>query len=37
MILLVAAGAVIGPSALGLVSNLLDGVGAQLLFDTGWP
>jgi cell volume regulation protein A len=35
MILLVAAGAVIGPSVLGLVSNPLDGVGAQLLFNLG--
>jgi cell volume regulation protein A len=35
MIVLVAAGAVIGPSVLGLVSNPLDGVGAQLLFNIG--
>ncbi len=35
MILLVAAGAVVGPSVLGLVSNPLDGVGAQLLFNMG--
>jgi cell volume regulation protein A len=35
MIVLVAAGALIGPSALGLVSNPLDGVGAQLLFNIG--
>lgn len=32
MILLVAAGALIGPSVLGLVSNPLEGIGAQLLF-----
>lgn len=35
MILLVAAGAVIGPSVLGLVASPLDGVGAQLLFNIG--
>lgn len=35
MILLVAVGALIGPSVLGLVSNPLDGVGAQLLFNIG--
>ena len=35
MIVLVALGAVIGPSVLGLVSNPLDGVGAQLLFNIG--
>ncbi|MEJ7630921.1 MAG: sodium:proton antiporter [Rubrobacteraceae bacterium] len=35
MILLVVAGAVVGPSVLGLVSNPLDGVGAQLLFNIG--
>jgi cell volume regulation protein A len=35
MIVLVAVGAVIGPSVLGLVSNPLDGVGAQLLFNLG--
>jgi len=35
MILLVAAGAVVGPSVLGLVSNPLDGTGAQLLFNIG--
>ena len=35
MILLVAAGAVVGPSVLGLVSNPLGGVGAQLLFNMG--
>src|SRR3712207_9236951 len=33
MIVLVAVGALIGPSVLGLVSNPLDGVGAQLLFN----
>ncbi len=32
---MVAAGALIGPSVLGLVSNPLDGVGAQLLFNIG--
>ena len=35
MILLLAAGAVIGPSVLGLVSSPLDGVGSQLLFNIG--
>ncbi len=35
MIVLVAVGAVIGPSVLGLVSNPLDGVAAQLLFSLG--
>jgi potassium/hydrogen antiporter len=35
MVVLVAAGAVIGPSVLGLVSNSLSGVGAQLLFNIG--
>ncbi len=35
MILLVAAGAIVGPSVLGLVENPLDGVGAQLLFNIG--
>lgn len=35
MIVLVAAGALIGPSVLGLVSNPLGGVGAQLLFNIG--
>src|ERR687898_1668081 len=35
MIVLVAVGALIGPSGLGLVSNPLDGVGAQLLFNIG--
>ena len=35
MIVLVAVGAVIGPSVLGLVSNPLDGVAAQLLFNLG--
>src|SRR3712207_1626169 len=35
MIVFVAAGALIGPSALGLVSNPRDGVGAQLLFNIG--
>ena len=35
MIVLVAAGAVIGPSVLGLVENPLNGVGAQLIFTVG--
>src|SRR5918993_3253759 len=35
MVVLVAAGALIGPSVLGLVSTPLDGVGAQLLFNIG--
>jgi potassium/hydrogen antiporter len=35
MIVLVAVGALIGPSVLGLVSNPLGGVGAQLLFNIG--
>jgi cell volume regulation protein A len=35
MIVLVAVGALIGPSVLGLVSSPLDGVGAQLLFNVG--
>jgi cell volume regulation protein A len=35
MVVLVAAGALIGPSMLGLVSNPLNGVGAQLLFNIG--
>jgi cell volume regulation protein A len=35
MVVLVAAGALIGPSVLGLVSNPLGGVGAQLLFNIG--
>ncbi|MBA3426859.1 MAG: cation:proton antiporter [Rubrobacter sp.] len=35
MILLVAAGALVGPSILGLVENPLDGTGAQLLFNIG--
>jgi potassium/hydrogen antiporter len=35
MIVLIAVGALIGPSVLGLVSNPLDGVGAQLLFNIG--
>jgi cell volume regulation protein A len=35
MVMLVAAGALIGPSVLGLVSNPLGGVGAQLLFNIG--
>jgi cell volume regulation protein A len=35
MIVLVVVGALIGPSVLGLVSNPLDGVGAQLLFNIG--
>ena len=33
--MLVAAGAVIGPSVLGLVENPLNGVGAQLIFTVG--
>jgi potassium/hydrogen antiporter len=35
MVVLVAAGALIGPSVLGIVENPLDGVGAQLLFNIG--
>ena len=35
MIVLVAIGALIGPSVLGIVSNPLDGSGAQLLFTIG--
>jgi potassium/hydrogen antiporter len=35
MVLLVAAGAAIGPSVLGLVENPLDGTGAQLVFTIG--
>jgi potassium/hydrogen antiporter len=35
MVVLVAAGALIGPSVLGLVSNPLGGVGAKLLFNMG--
>ena len=35
MVVLVAAGALIGPSVLGLVSNPLNGVGVQLLFNVG--
>ncbi len=35
MIVLLAAGALIGPSVLGLVESPLDGVGAQLLFNIG--
>jgi hypothetical protein len=35
MVVLVATGALIGPSVLGLVSNPLSGVGAQLLFNIG--
>jgi potassium/hydrogen antiporter len=35
MVVLVAAGALIGPSALGLVENPLGGIGAQLLFNIG--
>jgi potassium/hydrogen antiporter len=35
MVVLVAAGALIGPSVLGIVSNPLDGIGAQLLFNIG--
>src|SRR5215204_886922 len=33
MVVLVSAGTLIGPSVLGLVSNPLSGVGAQLLFN----
>ncbi len=35
MIVLVATGALIGPSALGIVENPLKGVGAQLIFTLG--
>src|ERR687894_1113813 len=35
MIVLVAVGALIGPSVLGLVDNPLNGVGAQLIFTVG--
>ena len=35
MIVLVAVGALIGPSVLGIVSNPLDGAGAQLIFTIG--
>ena len=35
MILLIAAGALMGPSVLGLVASPLDGVGSQLLFNIG--
>lgn len=35
MVVLVAVGAAIGPSVLGLVENPLDGVGAQLVFTIG--
>jgi NhaP-type Na+/H+ and K+/H+ antiporter len=35
MIVLVAVGALIGPSALGIVENPLNGVGAQLIFTVG--
>jgi potassium/hydrogen antiporter len=35
MVVMVAAGALIGPSVFGLVSNPLGGVGAQLLFNMG--
>jgi potassium/hydrogen antiporter len=35
MVVLVAAGALIGPSVLGLVENPLGGIGAQLLFNIG--
>ena len=35
MIVLVAAGALIGPSVLGIASNPLNGVGAQLIFTLG--
>jgi potassium/hydrogen antiporter len=37
MVVLVAAGALIGPSVLGIVENPLGGVGAQLLFNIGGP
>ena len=37
MVVLVAAGALIGPSVLGLVENPLEGVGAQLVFTIGSP
>jgi NhaP-type Na+/H+ or K+/H+ antiporter len=35
MIVLVAVGALIGPSVLGIVDNPLNGVGAQLIFTVG--
>src|SRR5918999_5461476 len=35
MIVLIAVGALIGPSVLGIVSNPLQGVGAQLIFTVG--
>ena len=35
MIALVAVGALIGPSVLGIVENPLNGVGAQLIFTVG--
>jgi NhaP-type Na+/H+ or K+/H+ antiporter len=35
MIVLVAVGALIGPSVLGIVENPLNGVGAQLIFTVG--
>src|SRR3712207_9293226 len=35
MIVLVAVGALIGPSVLGIASNPLNGVGAQLIFTLG--
>ena len=35
MVVLVAAGVLVGPSVLGLVENPLDGVGAQLVFTIG--
>jgi NhaP-type Na+/H+ or K+/H+ antiporter len=35
MIVLVAVGALIGPSVLGIVSNPLDGAGSQLIFTIG--
>jgi cell volume regulation protein A len=35
MVVLVAAGALIGPSVLGMVENPLNGLGAQLLFNIG--
>jgi Kef-type K+ transport system membrane component KefB len=37
MIVLVAAGALIGPSVLGIASNPPRGVGAQLIFTLGRP
>jgi NhaP-type Na+/H+ or K+/H+ antiporter len=37
MIVLVAAGALVGPSVLGLVSNPLEGIGNQLISRPRWP